>query len=235
MNNLLDDLYAPVLNAATLDDFKIELIKFGKQLGFDLINADYATPRPNRAWISVNNFSKQWLDEQTVFEHKDPVIVAVDATPKPVLWDRDFFVKSGFANLAEVITKHGFKAGVEVPTYSPSGSELHLGFSRDGDLPSNPLELTRVVADAQLFAAFALPALDRLLTHTRDADFPRLTSKELEVMKWTAAGKTAFEVGTILGITERTANFHMQNICAKLGVINKRAAIAKAIQLRLVL
>ena len=54
------------------------------------------------------------------------------------------------------------------------------------------------------------------------------------VLKWTIAGKTAYEVGAILGTTERTANFHMRNICEKLGVVNKNSAIAKAFELKII-
>ena len=121
-----------------------------------------------------------------------------------------------------------------MPIHAANGALINFGFSRDAALPTDAVELVRVVAEAQLFSSFALPALDRLLAHTTKADFPKLTPKELEVLKWTIAGKTAFEVGQILSTTERTANFHIRNICEKLGVVNKNSAIAKAFELKII-
>ncbi len=56
-----------------------------------------------------------------------------------------------------------------------------------------------------------------------------LTAREREVLRWTAEGKTACEIGQILSISERTVNFHVNNILEKLGATNKVQAVVKAI------
>ncbi|PCE27496.1 hypothetical protein BWP39_03060 [Paraburkholderia acidicola] len=56
----------------------------------------------------------------------------------------------------------------------------------------------------------------------------RLSSRELEVLKWTALGKTAAEVALIIGVGTRTVNFHIGNILAKLDVTNKVQAVIRA-------
>lgn len=234
MKNLLEDLYSDVLTAPTIEAFKVELIKFGKKLGFDLVIADYGSPPPKRAWTSINNYPKMWLDQNAQHLPVDPVNTAIKASSFPILWDTDLYKRSGAGHIAEAFTPFGFVAGFDVPIHAANGALLNFGFSRDVALPKDSAELVRVVAEAQLFSAFALPALDRLLAHTVHADFPKLTPKELEVLKWTIAGKTAFEVGAILGTTERTANFHVRNICEKLGVNNKNSAIARAFELKII-
>lgn len=55
-----------------------------------------------------------------------------------------------------------------------------------------------------------------------------LTERELEVVRWTANGKTAFEVGVIIGLTERTVNFHISRVLQKLNATNKTQAAVKA-------
>lgn len=232
--NLLEDLYSSVLNAPTIEAFKDELIRFGIKLGFDLVSASYGTPTPKRAWITFNNHPKEWDTQQDQFVAADPVIAAANTVARPILWNAELYKKHGLGYVAEAFTPFGFTAGFDIPTHAPSGAILVIGFSRDSELPTDGVELVRLVAEAQLFSTFAFPALDRLLTHITHKDYPKLTPKELEVIKWTVAGKTAFEVGAILGITERTANFHVRNICEKLGVFNKTAAIVKALELKLV-
>lgn len=61
----------------------------------------------------------------------------------------------------------------------------------------------------------------------------RLTDRELEVLQWTAAGKTSSETGAILGITTRTVNFHVTRIFDKLDAVNKTQAVVKATKLHL--
>lgn len=58
----------------------------------------------------------------------------------------------------------------------------------------------------------------------------KLTAREHDCLYWASQGKTSWEMGRILGITERTANFHITNLCNKLGVRTRQAAITAAIQ-----
>jgi DNA-binding CsgD family transcriptional regulator len=67
-----------------------------------------------------------------------------------------------------------------------------------------------------------------------DIDFPTLTARELECLSWTLEGKTAWELGCILGITERTANFHLGNAIQKLDCDNKHSAVIKAMRMGLI-
>src|SRR5690606_361253 len=57
----------------------------------------------------------------------------------------------------------------------------------------------------------------------------QLTERELCCLEWAALGKTSWEVGVILGLTERTINFHIHNACRKLGVHGRQAAITAAL------
>lgn len=55
-----------------------------------------------------------------------------------------------------------------------------------------------------------------------------LTGRELECLHWASVGKTSWEIGVILGISERTINFHIQNACRKLQSRGRQAAISAA-------
>ncbi len=58
----------------------------------------------------------------------------------------------------------------------------------------------------------------------------RLTQREKECLEWSARGKTAWEVGRILGISVRTVNNHLSNSFKRLSVTNRSEAIAKSIK-----
>jgi DNA-binding NarL/FixJ family response regulator len=56
-----------------------------------------------------------------------------------------------------------------------------------------------------------------------------LTEREKEVLTWAARGKTSSEIAIILGLTERTVNFHCDRAMKRLDVINRTQAVAKAL------
>ncbi len=57
----------------------------------------------------------------------------------------------------------------------------------------------------------------------------QLSPREIEVLKWTACGKTSGEIARLLSITEDTVNAHVKGACAKLNAANKTHATAIAI------
>ena len=73
-----------------------------------------------------------------------------------------------------------------------------------------------------------------MLPAAKDPGLPSLTPREIESLRWTMDGKTAWEVGNILGISERTAVLHVNNAMHKLGCINKHQAVLKALRLGLI-
>lgn len=56
-----------------------------------------------------------------------------------------------------------------------------------------------------------------------------LSTREIEVLKWSAEGKTAEDIGTILNLKKRTINFHISNAIKKMGATNKTSAVAQAL------
>lgn len=61
-----------------------------------------------------------------------------------------------------------------------------------------------------------------------------VSARELDCLKWTAAGKTAWEASVILGISERTVRFHLNAAREKLKCATTTQAVAKAIGYQLI-
>jgi len=62
------------------------------------------------------------------------------------------------------------------------------------------------------------------------AKVAELSAREREVLCWAQQGKTYWEIGCILGITQRTVKFHIQRIKSKLDVVSIAHAIAQAMR-----
>lgn len=56
----------------------------------------------------------------------------------------------------------------------------------------------------------------------------KLTQRETEILSWLMVGKTAWEISVILSISQRTVEFHINNVIKKLDASNARHAVAIA-------
>lgn len=57
-----------------------------------------------------------------------------------------------------------------------------------------------------------------------------LSLRERECLRWVSLGKTAWETAVILGLSQRTVEFHLAKAMKKLGAVNKVHAAAIAIR-----
>lgn len=56
-----------------------------------------------------------------------------------------------------------------------------------------------------------------------------LSPRELQCLQMASQGLTSIEMGTKLGITERTVNYHVCNSMTKLNAVNRQEAVARAV------
>jgi len=228
-----------VLQARNRDEFREEVVRFGRALGFDTVSAvaviDHGIGRSE--FVVVDNTPQEFLgvfnDPHSM--QRDPVMQHCKRQSLPIIWDQATYTAQGQGELWEEQARYGYQTGIAMALHLPEGKHFMLGVDRDRALPSDRHELTRVVADLQLFAVHALDAAMRVLLPAKaSVDAPSLTPRELEALRWTMDGKTAWEVGSILGITERTAVLHLNNAMRKLGCVNKHQAVLKALRLGLI-
>jgi LuxR family transcriptional regulator of spore coat protein len=59
---------------------------------------------------------------------------------------------------------------------------------------------------------------------------PHLTNRETEITKWLSHGKTASEIGIILGISPITVTDHITSAMRKVGVFKSTALVAAALR-----
>jgi DNA-binding CsgD family transcriptional regulator len=61
-----------------------------------------------------------------------------------------------------------------------------------------------------------------------------LTRQEIECLHWCKEGKTNWEIGGILRISEKTVEFHLGNAMRKLGAGNRITAVVRGLKLGLI-
>lgn len=118
----------------------------------------------------------------------------------------------------------GLECGVTVPLHVRRSEWCFFSFTRCEK--TNIADLEHTVSEMSYAAHSVISAMDRLLYPA--GSFIKLTVREKEVLRWTAIGKTSWEISVILKISERTVNFHLSEAAQKLGVRGRRAACTTA-------
>src|SRR5438128_2340198 len=181
---MLQGGYLSVLQARSRDEFRDEVVRFGRALGFETVTAmavvDQGIGRSE--FVVVDNTPAEFLG---VFNDPhigvcDPVMQHCKRQSLPIIWDQATYTSQGQGELWEEQARYGYQTGIAMALHLPEGRHFMLGVDRDRPLPSDRHELTRVVADLQLFAVHALDAAMRVLVSgAATADLPALTPREL--------------------------------------------------------
>ncbi len=231
--------YTAVLHVRSRQEFRDEVVRFTQQLGFETVSAvtmiEHGLGRSEL--ITVDNTPIEYAEpySDTANCRRDPVLRHCKRQTVPIIWNQDTYVDNGVGELWEQQAEYGYRTGIAMALHLPEGKHFMLGVDRDQALPADPNELQRLVADLQLFAVHAQETAMRLLVPVaQQPERPALTPRELEALRWTMDGKTAWEVGAVLGITERTAVLHINNAMHKLRCVNKHQAVLKALRLGLI-
>jgi len=233
---MLQSEYLSVMQAESEDEFRSEIIRFTQRLGFQTVSAMMVFDRllGEPEFITIDNapdaYKSNFLNQDIA--RVDPVMQHCRFKSLPIIWGQATYVSNGHGDLWEEQARYGYCNGIAMALHLPDGRHFMLGAERDQEMPKDTAEVTRMVADLQLLTVHAQDAAMRIFVPpTPPQNGIVLTPRELEAMRWTMEGKTAWEVGNILGISERTAVLHVNNAMHKLGCINKHQAVLKALRL----
>ena len=190
-------------------------------------------PRPTQSFEDVllaNRLPAGWLKlyQEKQFVHADPSIRHCKSMVRPYRWFKEApYDRETEPRALEVVQRamdFGLTDGFVIPIASRAGREGHVWLGgRIVDWPDHDLAAIHLMA---------LYAFDRVLElHCpRPQRVPNLTAREREVMTWVAFGKTSWEIGAILGRSERMINKTISDSMMKLDAVTRAQAVAKAIR-----
>jgi LuxR family quorum sensing-dependent transcriptional regulator len=119
----------------------------------------------------------------------------------------------------------GMKQGFCVPIHYGDGSGA--GVSIAGERPDFGPGVRPAM---HLMALYAHHRVRSLVRRPKPRVDPILTKREREVVQWALAGKTDWEIGVILKISERTARAHMASAAKKLHAGNRTSTVVQALR-----
>jgi DNA-binding CsgD family transcriptional regulator len=237
---MLSGRHLRVWEARTVEEFKKEVIGFGRAQGFDTVSAMFVVDHSltHTEFFNVENIPSGYHHafQNIDIGRCDPVMQHCKHRSVPIIWDGETYHRCGAAPVWEEQAAFGLKTGIALALHLPGDRHFFIGLDRDKPIDLPPKRLTQTVAEMQLFAVHAQEAAARVFApNMPSTPRTRLTSRELEALRWTMEGKTAAEVAEALNVSTRTAVFHLNNATSKLGCRSKYQAVLKAMQLKLFL
>jgi LuxR family transcriptional regulator len=134
-----------------------------------------------------------------------------------------------FPQLHKDACEHGVRHGVSLAVHDTCGQVSMVSLIRRERVLGAD-EFCLKAGQCLLLVNMLHQRLGGHLFNALDSSPSHLSSRELEMLRWSAQGKTAGDIGAILSLSERTVNFHINNAVKKLGMNNKISAVVHVAQ-----
>lgn len=230
MNTWMEDQFHALLAVNCENKLFEMIVSNALELGFEHCAYGLRMPLPliQPKIVMFNNYPRDWqrrYQEENYFA-VDPTVQHGMRSHFPVIWTDELFAKS--RKFWEDARSFGLNIGWAQASRDANGVGGMLTLARSSDFLSGA-ELRDKKLKMTWLTQMAHSGMSQLLTAKMIPEIGvKLSSREIEVLRWTGDGKTSAEIATIINITERTVNFHISNAMAKLHAANKAAAVVQA-------
>jgi DNA-binding CsgD family transcriptional regulator len=218
------------ISCRTEEEFRVSFMKMGQLLPFDCACAVSARRGPRESVVMLDNVNLSY-PAPFIHEYVSRDYFRVDNVMGEALrTHRAQYCSEATPGRPPEITAlckdFGIAEGYFIGSSSPvpgEGESLFLFRSRSMEQEPRTAAVLELLAPHLHLAFFRAFARDR-----PRAAAGALSAREREIMRWLYEGKSSWETSVILGISERTVNFHVYNILRKLGASNRPQALAIA-------
>jgi LuxR family transcriptional regulator, quorum-sensing system regulator SolR len=234
----MSDAFDALECATTADQLRLATKKFARDMGFEhfayVLTVD--APSLKTQQYILSGYPVDWVERYMSRDYfkVDPVIKHSQESTLPLIWGDQHFWQGKSEEFWDEARAFGLQAGLSISVRELPAVTGVFSLARDKMLEVHGQDLAALIGRSHMFATLLNHAVARIELPKLLPAQGKLTARELECLRWTAEGKTAWEIGQILGITERTAVFHLNNVIRKLAVTNKIQAVVRAVALRLV-
>lgn len=124
----------------------------------------------------------------------------------------------------------GVRAGVTAAIHGPGSRMDLLSLSMRDGAEAPPVDLPEIHAllfHAWLRRSVLRPTSQKAVKVSPPA--PNVSPRERECLLWLKEGKTNWEISEILGVSEKTAEFHVRNLMRKFGADSRLGVVVAAL------
>jgi len=178
----------------------------------------YVSSTYQEAWIKRYHEQDYW--------RLDPVLKQGFSSILPINWGKFDLSEPHLRNFFGEAGEHGVgRHGLSFPVRGRYGEKALFSISSDGRLRDWIRRIPFWTRDFQVLSYH----IHQMVLRTEGFRDPniKLAPRELECLRWSAAGKSAAEIGVILSLSEKTVRFYQDLARTKLDAKNLAHAVAK--------
>ncbi len=235
----VEDLIAALGSAMSQDEVAKHLQRYVNSLGFNHCTYDLMLAPTGQQQTHFTNFPQDFVDHYIAnrYARFDLMANYAATTLLPFSWT-DVIQKLNPGKdhyaIRNEATEFGLRNVAMVPIHGPANTKAYLALANN----MNPKEFEVLFSEwKHVLQIIAAHLHERILdfNSSRESNLRGLlTARELEILTWSASGKSYPVTAQILEIKESTVKDHLKNIFSKLGVGSKEQAIAKAVEYGLI-
>jgi DNA-binding CsgD family transcriptional regulator len=187
----------------------------------------------------ISGYPEEWRQHYVTnaYEKIDPTVLHCATSVVPYFWEDAW--KDEQSQKARTLMAagrdYGLSSGVSIPVHTPRGESAMLSLASCKDHSESGTLISKAMPMLHAISFHLLEAVLRTVKTVELPPVPKLSQRETECLLWTAEGKTSWETSQILGISERTVVFHLQNVVDKLQVSNRLHAVVRAVSRGLIM
>jgi len=180
----------------------------------------------------ILNYPDEWQERclEMGYDRKAPLIKESQMRADPIQW-REVYSGAGTTEYERRIfdeaATFGLRSGITIPLRGSVGSFAIMSFARQRDREFQH----RTITYLQLAAIHFHLRVAKIANSNGIEKVPELSLREKECILWVARGKSSWDIGIIMSISENTVNFHIKNVMRKLDAASRTVAAIKAINL----
>jgi LuxR family transcriptional regulator, quorum-sensing system regulator LasR len=226
----------------TVESWRDHIFKLGNDLGYEhtllAIFPDRNAPVEAEFAFLHSNYSLAWRSkyDKERMGHVDPTVTHCATKSTPLIWSPSIFSARRQKEMYEEACGHGIRSGVTLPIHGPNREFGILCFVSDTNLDRHfRKDAIHNIPELSCLRDFIFEtSLQFMKPAVPSNEMVRLTRRELECLKWSATGKSSWDIAKILHCSESAVNFHFSNIRSKFDTSSRRQAIVKAIRLGII-
>lgn len=217
------------------------MIQIMNDLGFDSfmygMSPDTSPLRKHSRGYVWTTLPTEWVRRyaEQGYVEVDPRITETYNRNLPFIWDsNDYRDDAPCAAFLQDAARYGICSGVAISFRDPDHGRI-LCVYNSTITPLDPARRKHVAERLGELLLFAVSFHDFFMAYFVDNGqslmmrLGPLSKRERQCLELAANGMTSVDIGSKLGIAERTANFHFNNLIQKMGVLNRQEAIAVGI------
>jgi DNA-binding CsgD family transcriptional regulator len=179
------------------------------------------------------NYPAEWIDiyERCGYAEVDPVVQKHFSTFALQKWSETFAAATSCTHRSflEEAKRFGLVSGLTAGIRDVNKMRASLFSFCGAEIEEDPRHLTVL--------KYIIPHLHEFFfksTRIENSPRPEVSFREKDVLKWVKYGKTNWEIGQILMISERTVKFHLKNLAVKFNAHGRSHIVAVALSMGII-